>query len=237
MDKKKRNRISCREKRGMKIKTFFCIVLWLMIVDMGPALSDDPDIIFVGEFSQHGTEEWSKKAFVDETIYTPAMIGGNKALEAVSQNSASGLIKKIRIDIDAYPFLNWRWRIENRLSGTFDEKRKQGDDYAARIYVVVSGGLAVWNTRALNYVWAQNSKKGETWPNAFAGDNAVMMALRSSEDPLSSWHMEKRNVREDFLRLFGKEVRYIDAVVLMSDTDNTGNKVTAYYGDIYFSRH
>jgi len=64
-----------------------------------------------------------------------------------------------------------------------------------------------------------------------------MMALRSSEDPLSSWHMEKRNVREDFLRLFGKEVRYIDAVVLMSDTDNTGNKVTAYYGDIYFSRH
>jgi len=122
----------------MKIKTFlFCIALWVMIIDIGPALSDQPDIIRVGEFLHHRMEEWFKKAFVGETIYTPAMIEGNKALEAVSQNSASGLIKKIRIDIDVYPFLNWSRRIENRLSGTFDEKHKEGDDYAARIYVVV----------------------------------------------------------------------------------------------------
>ncbi|MBU2429571.1 MAG: DUF3047 domain-containing protein, partial [Proteobacteria bacterium] len=31
------------------------------------------------------------------------------------------------------------------------------------------------------------------------------------------------------------QVRFIDAVVLMSDTDNTQNSVTAFYGDIYFS--
>lgn len=222
----------------MKIrKTVLYVVLWVMAGTAGNALSDQPDIIPVGEFSQHRMQEWSKKAFVDETVYTPTVIDADKALEAVSQSSASGLVKKIRIDIEAFPFLNWRWRIENRLSGTFDEKQKEGDDYAARIYVVVSGGIAVWNTRALNYVWAQNSKKGDTWPNAFAKDNAVMVAVRSSEDPLSTWHTEKRNIREDFIRLFGKEVRFIDAVVLMSDTDNTRNKVTAYYGDIYFSRH
>nr|NJM04068.1 DUF3047 domain-containing protein [Desulfobacula sp.] len=202
----------------------------------GPALPDQADIIRVGEFSARQMDEWSEKSFAGETVYTPALIDGDTALEAASQSSASGLIRKIRIDIEAYPFLNWRWRIENRLDGTFDEKQKEGDDYAARIYVVVSGGLAVWNTRALNYVWAQNSQAGETWPNAFARDNAVMMALRSAKDPLSAWQTEKRNIREDFIRLFGKEVRYIDAVVLMSDTDNTGNKVTAYYGDIYFSR-
>ena len=219
------------------IKTVFFVVLWVMVFAGGKALSDQPDIVPVGEFSQHRMDDWSSKKFVDETVYTPSIIDGNKALEAVSQNSASGLIKKIRIDIEEYPFLNWRWRIENRLSGIFDEKQKEGDDYAARIYVVVSGGIAVWNTRALNYVWARNSKKGDTWPNAFAGDNAGMMALRSSEDPLSTWQTEKRNIREDFIRLFGKEVRFIDAVVLMSDTDNTRNKVTAYYGDIYFSRH
>jgi len=212
------------------------LVLWVMVLTCGNALSDQPDIIPVGEFSQHSMENWSKKAFVNETIYTPAAIEGKNALEAVSRNSASGLIKKIRVDIDAYPFLNWRWRIENRLSGIFDETQKSGDDYAARIYVVVSGGIAIWNTRALNYVWARHSQKEETWPNAFAKNNAMMMAVRSSEDPLSTWVTEKRNVREDFIRLFGKEVRFIDAVVLMSDTDNTGNKVTAYYGDIYFSR-
>jgi hypothetical protein len=162
-------------------------------------------------------------------------IDGETALKAVSRQSASGLIKKIRVDLEKYPYLNWRWRIENRLTGTFDEKQKPGDDYAARIYVVVSGGIAIWNTRALNYVWAKNSPKGDVWPNAFAGSNAMMTALRSSDAPVSVWHSEKRNIREDFKTLFGKEVRFIDAVVLMSDTDNTQKEVTAHYGDIFFS--
>lgn len=62
-----------------------------------------------------------------------------------------------------------------------------------------------------------------------------MISLRSSEDPISVWRGEKRNIREDFKALFGREIRFIDAVVLMSDTDNTGKEVIAHYGDIYFS--
>ncbi len=213
------------------------IVFWIIIIFADEALSDQPEIIPVGEFSQHRLEEWLPKSFVDETHYTLAIIDGDKALKAVSQSSASGLIKKIRIDIHEFPFINWRWRVEERLSGVFNETHKDGDDYAARVYVVVSGGIAIWKTKAINYVWAKNSSKGEIWPNAFAKDNSVMMALRSSEDSLSTWYTEKRNIREDLNQLFGKEIQFIDAVVLMSDTDNTKNRVTAYYGDIYFSRN
>ena len=197
--------------------------------------AEQSDILWVGNFSQQKLSEWLPKKFVGQTAYSKAMVDGDMVLKAVSQNSSSGLIKKIRVDIKKYPFLIWRWRIGNRLSGAFDEKLKSGDDYAARIYVVVSGGLAFWNTKALNYVWAKNSPKWSTWPNAFAKDNAIMTALRSSEAPISVWHWEKRNIQEDFKTLFGKDIRFIDAVMLMSDTDNTKKKVTAYYGDIYFS--
>ncbi len=199
------------------------------------AFAGEQEILAVGEFSQRKLDHWLPKKFVSETRYSLATIDGETALKAESRKSASGLIKKIRVDLEKYPFLNWRWRIENRLTGTFDEKQKPGDDYAARIYVVVSGGIAIWNTRALNYVWAKNSPKGDIWPNAFAGNNAMMTALRSSDAPVAVWHSEKRNIRGDFKKLFGKEVRFIDAVVLMSDTDNTQKKVTAHYGDIYFS--
>ncbi len=199
------------------------------------ALAGEQEILSVGAFSQQKLDNWLPKKFVNETRYSLTSIDGEMVLKAVSRNSASGLIKKIRVDLEKYPFLNWRWRIENRLTGTFDEKQKPGDDYAARIYVVVSGGIAIWNTRALNYVWAKNSPKGDTWPNAFAGNNAMMTALRSSDAPVSVWQGEKRNIREDFKTLFGKEIRFIDAVVLMSDTDNTRKEVTAHYGDIYFS--
>lgn len=199
------------------------------------AFAGDQEILPVGEFSRHKIDEWDSKKFVNQTLYSLVPVDGNTALKAVSRNSASGLIRKIRVDIEKYPFLNWKWRIENRLDGRFDEKQKPGDDYAARIYVVVSGGIAVWNTRALNYVWAKNSPKGDVWPNGFARNNAIMTALRSSEAPVSAWLSEKRNIYADFKQLFGKEVRFIDAVVLMSDTDNTRNSVTAYYGDIFFS--
>lgn len=199
------------------------------------ALADEQEILPVGEFSRQKLNNWLPKKFVSETRYALTTIDGEMALKAVSRKSASGLIRKIRVDLDKYPFLNWRWRIENRLTGSFDEKEKPGDDYAARIYVVVSGGIAIWKTKALNYVWAKNSPKGNTWPNAFAGNNAMMKALRSAEAPVSVWLAEKRNIREDFKALFGKDIRFIDAVVLMSDTDNTQKEVTAHYGDIYFS--
>ena len=211
-------------------------MLGLYLFPINFSHADEVSTIPAGEFSKGKLNEWLPKKFINETSYSLIKIGKNTVLKAVSQNSASGLIKKIKVDIKEYPFLNWSWRIENQLAGTFDEKQKHGDDYAARIYIVVSGGIAFWNTIALNYVWSKNSIKGETWPSAFATENSVMVALRSSEAPVSKWHWEKRNIRKDFKKLFGREIRFTDAVVLMSDTDNTHKEVTAYYGDIYFSK-
>jgi len=211
-------------------------MLGLYLLPINFSHADEVSTIPAGEFSKGKLNEWLPKKFVNETSYSLIKVGKNTVLRAVSQNSASGLIKKIRVDIKEYPFLNWSWRIENQLTGTFDEKKKHGDDYAARIYIVVSGGIAFWNTIALNYVWSKNSIKGATWPSAFATENSVMVALRSSEAPVSKWQWEKRNIRKDFKELFDREIRFIDAVVLMSDTDNTHKEVTAYYGDIYFSK-
>jgi hypothetical protein len=50
-----------------------------------------------------------------------------------------------------------------------------------------------------------------------------------------TWHSEKRNVYEDLKRLFGAEFHFIDAIALMTDTDNSHRQVKAYYGDIFFS--
>jgi hypothetical protein len=166
---------------------------------------------------------------------TLSQIEGKQALLATSNDSASALFKKIHIDIRTYPFLNWSWRIENRLD-TENESNKSGDDYAARIYVVLDGGIFLWRTRAVNYVWANQASKGEIWENAFAGKHAMMMALRNRHDQLSTWYAEKRNVYEDLKRLFGTEFHFIDAIAIMTDTDNSHGQAKAFYGDIYFSK-
>ena len=78
--------------------------------------------------------------------------------------------------------------------------------------------------------------KNTVWPNAFAGDHAMMLALRGPEATLNIWYNEKRNVEVDLKKLFGEDLRTIDAVALMTDTDNSGGQVTAFYGDIWFSK-
>jgi len=131
--------------------------------------------------------------------------------------------------------LNWSWRVDQVLKGT-DERSKDGDDYPARVYVVASGGAALWKTRSLVYVWSSNQPVGATWNNAFT-DNARVMALRSGTQDAGRWVSEKRDIRADFQRLFGRDIDAVDAVALMTDTDNSGQRASAWYGDIYFTAH
>lgn len=188
----------------------------------------------IGNFSTGSLTGWKTKEFKGQTQYQIAKIDDVQALKAHSKATASGLFYEQHIDLQKTPIMNWRWRIENRL-GNINEQTKSGDDFAARVYVVVSGGLVFWNTKAINYVWASTSPKGKTWPNPFAGDHAMMVAIRSSSDKTGTWYTEKRNIRADLKQLTGEDMPYIDAVAIMTDTDNAKGRATAYYGDIYFT--
>jgi hypothetical protein len=192
------------------------------------------ETLLIGSFSKGSLTGWKVKEFKGETKYGFNNAEKTTALKAESNAAASGLFYEHKIDLEKTPVMNWRWRVELPLT-KLNEQEKSGDDFAARVYVVVSGGLVFWNTKAINYVWANASPKGKTWPNPFAGDHAMMVAVRSSGDKIGTWYSEKRNIREDFKKLKGEDVRFIDAVALMTDTDNSSGKAIAYYGDIYFT--
>lgn len=214
------------------MKTFWSVLLTILPL-YHVAVADTK--LAIGAFSQNHLEGWEHKSFKGETQYHLQTFDGVTVLTADSRAAGSGLFKEQRIDLEQTPFLNWSWRVGNRLTG-LNEQSKVGDDYAARVYVVVKGGLAFWQTKAINYVWAGNTKKDTVWPNAFAGDHAMMLALRGPEASLNVWQAEKRNVRADFKKLFGEDITAIDAVAIMTDTDNSGGQATAAYGDIWFSK-
>ena len=196
--------------------------------------SADPTQIKLGEFSTGSLTGWESRAFSGQTQYQIKQQGNLKSLSAVANGSASGLGVKKRIDLTKTPFLNWSWRIDKPLP-PLKETTKAGDDYAARLYVIIDGGLFIWKTRALNYVWSSNPSKGTQWNNAFAPRNARMLSVRDSRDGPGQWLREKQNVAEDFQQLYGFTPRFIDGVALMTDTDNSGGSAAASYGDIFFS--
>jgi hypothetical protein len=196
------------------------------------ALSAD-EIVGIGRFSAGDLKDWQSKTFQGETQYRLVEQDGRRALFADSRGTASGRYREIRVDLNRTPWLNWSWRVDRVLSGV-DERTKAGDDYPARVYVVVSGGAAFWQTRSLVYVWSSHQPVGATWSNAFTS-NARVMALRSGTKDAGRWVSEKRDVRADFRQLFGEDIDRIDAVALMTDTDNSGQSAVAWYGDMYFT--
>jgi len=213
----------------MRFKT----ILGTMLLAVATLAGAADEKLMIGRFSTGDLKDWQNKTFKGETRYTFDDKTGQRALFADSQGAASGLYREIRVDLNRTPWLNWSWRVDKVLNGV-DERSKAGDDYPARVYVVVSGGAAFWKTRSLVYVWSSNQPVGATWNNAFTS-NARVMALRSGTKDAGRWVSEKRDIRADFRQLFGEDIDAIDAVALMTDTDNSGQSATAWYGDIYFT--
>jgi len=212
------------------------IVALLLLLLICPTLQAQDKTIPISHFSSLKLNNWQQKSFKGETQYQIILLDKQAVLQAKSTASASSLYKEVHIDLHETPFLNWSWRIDKKLAIN-NEQSKQGDDFAARIYLISENRWFFWKSKAINYVWANNTVKNTVWPNPFAGENVMMLAIRSGNDSINDWYTEKRNVLNDLNRIFGKDIRYIDAIAIMSDTDNSSGRAHSYYANLYFSEH
>ncbi|MDH5651189.1 MAG: DUF3047 domain-containing protein [Gammaproteobacteria bacterium] len=177
----------------------------------------------------------------------------HSVVKAVSHNAASGLYRKVNIDPAQYPSLEWRWKISNILKKG-DVYTKQGDDYAARIYVSFHydanrlTGMEKVKYRlyrmlrneppplaVINYIWANKAKPGTVVDNAYS-PRVKMIVIDSGNNNTNKWRYVRRNVYQDYLKVFGEKPGNITGVAIMTDTDNTGESATAWYGDISLAK-
>jgi len=199
--------------------------------------------INVTSLKNQGIKNWETESFTGHTDYDIVEYDNRTVLKAQSNSSSSGLVLKKRIDLLKTPYINWSWLTKHKLP-QFNEKSKLGDDYVARVYVVIDGGLMIWNSLCLSYVWSSNQQQGEVWDNAFVGDKVKMISVRGKNANVDHWYNEKRNVYQDLISQFGDKgsieknqaaYRFIDVIAIMTDTDNSKTSALSYYGDIIFS--
>jgi hypothetical protein len=247
----------------------FCLIRQLtilfMIIFSPPFFSgtnaQPGDVIEVGKFSveQVGNGPpagWKRLTFkkIDRhTTYALIKDGDTVVVKAVAESSASGLVREIKIDPKEFPVVQWRWKVTNILKKG-DVRRKEGDDYPARIYVTFeydSSKLGFFEKAkyeavrllygqyppigAINYIWESKLPQGMMIPNPYT-NRVIMIVVESGETKLNQWVSEERNIYGDYKKAFGQEPPMISGVAIMTDTDNTGEKATAYYGDILFKR-
>ena len=168
----------------------------------------------------------------NKTIYSIGNNDKGNFLKAVADNSASGLGKEIKIDLNKTPFINITWKVEKDLSG-IKENTKKGHDYAARVFVIKKTGATLLSNRAINYVFSSNNNVGSNFPSPYT-KKSIDNVLASTKDNLNEWVTVKANVKEDFKRFHNLEVNELDGLAIMSDTDNSKMKSIAYFQNIYF---
>src|SRR5574337_229509 len=185
------------------------------------------------------------------TRFQVVQLDGHPVLRVEADNAYGDLVDALP-RLQSARFLTWRWRVDmpNREA---DVRHRSTDDRAIQLCVefdlpldaVPFGERLVVKlasdeagrslpTATLCYLWASRLPPGTVLDDVFSR-RLRMIVLRGPDAPLKTWFDERRDIRADFLRLFGDETQQVPPVIgvgVMADSDNTHAHSLAYVADI-----
>lgn len=200
-----------------------------------------------------GTTGW-RSVQIDKKIpatkFTAKRIEGVPAIQAYARKSMALFTRPVTVNLTKTPVLCWRWRV-NDVVRTANIAKKSGDDQAARVYIgldlpssAISLGtrakLALARTRggnaipdgAINYVWDNRFPVGTARNNVYTKQAKIIVA-QSGAAQAGTWVNERRNLAADIQKQFKTGKAKVTSIAISSDTDNSGETVTAAFADIH----
>lgn len=204
-----------------------------------------------GDVAPSGWRVWQLSGLKRSTEYQLVDYEGRTVVFARANASASGLVFPISIDLAEYPWLHWHWKVPALINGA-DNTKRHAEDSPVRVVVAFDGDKAKLPfddrlfadqvrmlTRQempyalLMYIWENRAPVGTVIDNLHTG-RIKMIVAGSGDMKVGRWHDVVRNVREDYERAFKEPAPKVKSIGIMTDTDNTGESASAYYGDIQF---
>ena len=208
-------------------------ILILFFILSSSSYADKVNVFEFTEIELSNLEVRKVRGADNKTEYSVGSNENGNYLKAVADNAASGLGKKVVIDLNKTPIINITWKIEKSLDG-IKENTKKGHDFAARVFAVKKTGATPLSNRAINYVFSSNNKIGFYSPSPYT-KKSIDNVLATTITDLNKWVTVKSNVKEDFKKFHDLDVNELDGLAIMSDTDNSKMKAIAYFQNIYFS--
>ena len=219
-------------------------LLWAVAAAPPPAPASAADAIVVEDWRGQALghrgvpdgwqrQSWGRPAY-DFTVEDDA--GGRRALHLKSDGDNSTVTKQIgKVDVDAYPILEWRWRVLVLPAGA-DSRRAATDDQAAQLYVVFPRFPTAMRSRVIGYVWDSTAPVGTTVQSP-SSRVVRYIVVRCGPAGLGEWITERRDVRDDYRRIYGEAPgEAIEAVSVGIDSNDTRSRAESYVGEIAFRR-
>ena len=180
------------------------------------------------DFSDEGMKLLKKKGFGKKTIYTNGKDDKGWFLKAEADSGATGL--GIEIDnkdlLKEMPFLNVTFKIEKDFEN-IDQTTKEGHDWAARIMV---GHGKKFGSKLLSLSHSSFLEEGFLQQSPWTKGSRDYVV---SNDKSGEWHTRKINVKELLEKTHG--ISFTNFLAVFSDSNNSKQKIIAYYRDIHFS--
>lgn len=183
------------------------------------------------------------------TKYKLVKDNGKRVLHAYAAQASSGLLQKVSIDAAKKPALSWRWRIGS-LVASADNQDRALEDAPARVILAFDGDKdklpfadqIMFETArvmtghdfpyaTLMYIRGRQVPVGTIIPNA-RSNRIKMIVVASGPEGVGEWHHFSRDIVADYERAFGEKPGKVVGVGVLTDTDNTGETVEAWYDDI-----
>jgi len=221
------------------MKTCIHAVAMVVLGLISPAIAE---VVPVEDWSQHAVGAkgvplgWTRYETIGgRPAYDFAVVEdeGRRALLLKSRNEHSTIAKEIRVDLRATPILEWTWKAL-RLPVGADIRTRETSDLTAHIYVIWPRFPAMLRARLIGYVW-DTSAPAQTIEKSRKTGTVHFFVLRSGPAQLNQWLTERRNVYEDYRKVFGEHPEVPRAIALSIDTNDTRSLAEALIGRVIFT--
>ena len=181
--------------------------------------------------------EWAKQGWGNPAYdFTVVEADGQRALHLKSAGDSSNINKELRgtVRLADTPILEWTWKVVALPKGA-DARRAETDDEAAQFYVVWPRFPQAVRSQIIGYIWDTTAPAGSIFKSKKSG-TVTYVVVRSGPKDLGKWVTERRNVREDFKRIYGEEPEDPGGVSIGIDSDDVKGTAEAFVGRIQFRR-
>ena len=159
---------------------------------------------------------------------------GRRALRLRSRDEHSTIARALTVDLDATPVLEWSWKIITLPPGA-DVRKRETSDLTAHLYVVWARFPAALRSRLIGYVWETTAPAGTIEKSRKTGTTTFVI-LHSGTPETGRWITERRDVRADYIQIFGEAPERPSALALSIDTNDTHAMAEGLIGRIVFTR-
>jgi hypothetical protein len=177
-------------------------------------------------------QNWGSPRF-DFTVVENA---GHRVLHLKSAGDSSSIHKEIkgRVSLKETPVLEWSWKAVVLPPGA-DSRKAATDDQAAQVYVTWPRFPEAVRSRIIGYIWDTTAPAGEVIKSQKTG-TVTYVVVRSGAAELGKWLTERRNVREDFRKIYGEEPDDPAYLTVAIDSDDVKGTAESYMGTITFRK-